>query len=269
MVAETKDESIAENNSQSTATESAPVEENVEQKTETSSDEKKVEEVKKIDDALNPDIEKEGSDTTVESDIDSDFDNIEEIDPSWKIDPSCWQKVADLSEVELKPAPKEGADGQPEKEKETKKAKKEEEVEEEDSGYSDLCVVRSEKDRDQEFREYIRELCRPQIVSFLTDRCAPKNSDVRLTCTVKGNNVQARWLKNGETLEKSKKVQTRSDGEIYILEITSITEREAGEYTAVFKNRAGEVETSSTIKVYDGKLHKPDHLDIALVKGNY
>jgi hypothetical protein len=260
---ETKDESNAENIPQSTSTETAPAVD--EKKPETIADEKK-DETKKIDDALNPNIEKDEDDTTIESDIDSDFDNIEEIDPSWGIDSSLWQKVQDLSTVELKPAPEKGPDGQPLEPK--KEKKKEEVVEEEDSGYSELVVIRSEKERDQEFREYIRELCRPQIVSYLPDRNAPKGSDVRLTCTVKGNNVQARWLKNGETLEKSQKVQTRTDGEIHILELTSISDREAGEYTAVFKNRAGEVETTSTVKVYDGKLHKPDHLDIAIIKGN-
>lgn len=204
----------------------------------------------------------EGSDTAIESDIDSDFDNIEEIDDSYKVDSSLWTKVDDLSTVDLKPAPKEG-----EGEKEEKKKKKEEEVEEEDSGYADFYHVRTQKECDQEFQEYIRELCRPQIISYLNNRCVAKGTDVRLTCTVKGNNVQARWTKDGVMLERSKNIQTRTDGEIYILEISNITEKLAGVYTCEFKNRAGQVETSSTIRLYDGKLHKPDHLDIALVKG--
>lgn len=212
--------------------------------------------------------EMEGSDTTIESDIDSDFDVMEEIDPSYAIDPALWQTVADINLVDLKPAPKpepEGEDGKP---KPAPEKKKKEEVveEEEDSGFSEI-VVRSEKDRDQEFQEYIRELCRPSIVSYLPDRVAAKGSDVRLTCTVKGNNVMVKWLKDGEALERKKNVQYRNDAEIHFLEISKITEKDAGEYTAVFKNRAGEVETSSHIKVYDGKLHKPDHIDIALVKG--
>lgn len=212
--------------------------------------------------------EMEGSDTTIESDIDSDFDVMEEIDPSYAIDSQLWQTVADINLVDLKPAAKpepEGEDGKPKPAE--KKKEKEVVEEEEDSGFSELVVVRSEKERDQEFQEYIFELCRPSIVSYLPDRVAPKGSDVRLTCTVKGNNVMVKWLKDGEPLERKKNVQYRSDAEIHILEITKITEKDAGEYTAVFKNRAGEVETASRIKVYDGKLHKPDHIDIALVKG--
>jgi Immunoglobulin I-set domain len=213
-------------------------------------------------------LEMAGSETTIESDIDSDFDVMEEIDPSWAIEATLWQKVADLSTVDLKPAAavvpvKEGE----EPAKAPEKKKKEEVVEEEeDSGFSEI-VIRSEKDRDQEFREYIFELCRPSIVSYLPDRVAAKGSDVRLTCTVKGNNVQVKWMKDEVPLERKANVQYRSDGEIHILEITKISDREAGEYTAVFKNRAGEVETSSRIKVFDGKLHKPEHVDVALVKG--
>lgn len=234
--------------------------------TTTESDEKK-----KESDAVEGEASKEekamdgeGSDTAIESD--SDFDNIEEVDPSYEIDPNLWQSVKNLDECDLKPpkaAPVEG-----EEEKEEKKKKKEEEAEtEEDSGYAEFYRIRSEKERDEEFQEYIRELCRPTIVSFLPDRVAAKGSNVRLTCSVKGNNIQTRWTKDDVLLERGKKATTKSDGEIHILEINDITEREAGVYTAYFKNRAGEVETSSRIKVFDGKLHKPDHIDIALVKG--
>lgn len=204
----------------------------------------------------------EGSDTAIESD--SDFDVMEEVDPSYSIEASLWKKVQDFDDCDFKPEKKENLDN-PDKEE---KPKKKEEVveEEEDSGFSEL-IIRSEKDRDLEFQEYIRELCRPNIISYLPDRVAPKGSSIRLTCTVKGNNIQTRWLKNGELMERAARIQTRSDGEIHTLEISDITVKDEGVYTAVFKNRAGEVETSSRIKVYDGKLHKPDHIDIALVKG--
>lgn len=209
-------------------------------------------------------VEMAGSETTIESDIDSDFDVIEEIDPSYAIESSLWKKVADFDECDLKPAKPEAPEGAA---MEEKKKKKEDEAEaEEDSGFSEI-VIRSEKEKDQEFQEYIRELCRPSIVSYLPDRVAAKGSNVRLTCTVQGNNIQTRWMRDDVLLERGKKIQTRSDGEIHSLEITGITEREAGVYTAYFKNRAGEVETSSRIKVYDGTLHKPEHIDIALVKG--
>ncbi|CRL00783.1 CLUMA_CG014037, isoform A [Clunio marinus] len=197
---------------------------------------------------------------------------MEEIDPSYEIDASLWMKVADINECDLKPAMKEvvGGGENPSVQQERKKAVKAEEKEdEEDSGFQELVSVRSEKERDQEFREYIRELCRPSIVSYLPDRIAPKGSNVRLTCTVQGNNIQSRWMKDDVILERTQRIQTRTDGEIHTLEISEINEKDAGVYTAVFKNRAGEVETSSRVKVYDGKLHEPDHIDIALVKDYY
>lgn len=209
--------------------------------------------------------ELEGSDTT--EDIESDFDVMEDIDPSYEIDSSLWKKVKDFDECDFKPEKKDAPEGEKAPEEKKPRKKEEEAGEEEDSGFSELVVVRSEKDRDQEFQEYIRELCRPSIVSYLPDRVAPKDSDVRLTCTVKGNNIQTRWMKDDVVLERGKNVQTKTDGEIHILEITKITAKNAGVYTACFKNRAGEVETSSRIKVFDGKLHKPDHIDIALVQG--
>lgn len=211
-------------------------------------------------------IEGEGSETEIESE--SEFDIMEEIDPSYEIDASLWKKVKDLDECDLKPEKADNPENNDKEEaKPRKKAEESAAADDEDSGYSELVVIRSEKERDQEFREYIRELCRPSIVSYLPDRVAPKGTDVRLTCTVKGNNIQTRWMKNDEVLERGQRIQTKTDGEIHSLEITQITEKDAGVYTAVFKNRAGEVETSSRVKVFDGKLHKPDHIDIALVKG--
>ena len=208
-----------------------------------------------------------GSDTS--EDIDSDFDNIEDVDPSYEIEPALWKTFESFDEVDFHPPKVEPKEGE-EPPKEERKAKKEEVVEvEEDSGFSELVVVRSEKERDQEFQEYIRELCRPQIISYLPDRVAAKGTTVRLTCTVKGNNIQTRWLKNEVAIERNPRIMTRTDGEIHTLEIKDITDKDAGEYTAIFKNRAGEVETSSNIRVFDGKLHKPDHIDIALVKGEY
>lgn len=210
-------------------------------------------------------VEADDDDTAVESE-DSDFDVMEEIDPSYSIDSTLWLKVKDFDACDLKPAKKENPEGDVTESKEKKVKKEDEAAEEEDSGFSEI-VIRSEKDRDQEFKEYIRELCRPSIVSYLPDRVAAKGTDIRLTCTVQGNNIQTKWMKNDATLERQARIQTRTDGEIHILEITKISEKDEGVYTAVFKNRAGEVETSSRIKVYDGKLHKPDHIDVALVKG--
>lgn len=229
-------------------------------------EEKAVDGAEKPSDSTDKAAEAEGSDTAVESDVDSDFDIMEEIDPSFAIDASLWKKVKDFDECDLKPEKKDNPENA---DKEEKKPKKKEEVveEEEDSGFHELVVIRSEKERDEEFREYIRELCRPSIVSYLPDRIAPLGSDVRLTCTVKGNNVQMKWMKDEVTLERGPRLQTRTDGEIHILEISKITAKDAGVYTANFKNRAGEVETSSRVRVFDGKLHKPDHIDIALVKG--
>ena len=205
----------------------------------------------------------EGLDTTICEEFDSDFDVIEDIDPSYEIDANLWKPIQSFDEVDLKPQKAEPKEGE-----EPKREKKEKEVEvKEDNEFADLYKIRTEKEKDQEFREYIRELCRPKIVSFLPDRAAAKGTSIRLTCTVEGNNITARWTKDDQPMEKSRNVITRSDGEIHTLEISEITSREAGVYTAYFKNRAGEVETSSRITVFDGSLHKPDHVDIALVKG--
>lgn len=236
--------------------ESAPV---TEQKPE-GADEKK-EEAPKNEESQAKVMDGEGSDTTVEE-IDSDFDNIEDIDPSYGIEANLWKPIKSFDEVDLKPPKAEPKEGE-----EPKKVKEEVAAVEVDSEYADFYKIRTEKEKDDDFQEYIRELRRPMIVSYLPDCVVPKGTNVRLTCTVQGNNIQTRWTKNDEPLERGKRVTTKSDGEIHIFEIPEITEREAGVYTAYFKNRAGEVETSTRIRVFDGALHKPDHLDIALVKG--
>lgn len=222
---------------------------------------------KKVDEteASKANMDGEGSDVGVEE-IDSDFDNIEEVDPSYEIDANLWKSIKSFDEVDLKPPKAEPKEGEPAPKEEKKKKEEEPEVAD-TSEIDEFYRIRTEKEKDDDFQEYIRELCRPQIISYLPDRVVAKGSTVRLTCTVKGNNIQTRWTKNDEPLERGKKVITKTDGEIHTLEIPDITVKEAGVYTAYFKNRAGEVETSSRIRVFDGALHKPDHLDIALVKG--
>lgn len=208
-------------------------------------------------------MEDEGFDTTIDEEFDSDFDNIEEIDPSYEIDSKLWKSIQSFDEVDLKAPKAEVPEGQ-----EVKKEKKDDAAEQkEDDGFGDLYYIRSEKEKDENFQEYIKELCRPKIVAYLPDRMAAKGTTIRLICSVEGNNIMTRWTKDDVLLERKKNVQTRSDGEIHTLEISDITAKDAGVYTAYFKNRAGEVETSSRIRVFDGSLHKPDHIDIALVKG--
>lgn len=237
--------------------ESAPV---TEQKTEVG-DEKKAED-SKIEDSQAKVMD--GEDDTTVDEIDSDFDNIEDIDPSYEIEANLWKPITSFDEVDLKPPRAEPKEGE-----EPKKKKEDEGAAEVDSEYADFYKIRTEKEKDDDFQEYIRELRRPMIVSYLPDCVVPKGTNVRLTCTVQGNNIQTRWTKNDEPLERGKRVTTKSDGEIHIFEIPEITEKENGVYTAYFKNRAGEVETSTRVRVFDGSLHKPDHLDIALVKGEH
>lgn len=219
--------------------------------------------------------EDEQSESEVESEMDSsDYDVIED-----EIDPSLWKKVRNFDDCDFKPEKKdpvkaEGAEGEeapaPVVKASRKKASSEDdednESEEKSSGGVQI-EIRSEKQRDTEFREYVSQLCRPHIISYLKDRIAAKGTAIRLTCTVEGNNVQAAWKKNGVNLDKSKNVQYKSDGQVHTLDLLKLTDRDAGEYTCIFKNRAGEVETIANVKVFDGKLHKPDHIDIALVKG--
>lgn len=240
--------------------ESAPV---TEQKTESGLGDEKKEEAPKNDESQAQVMDGDGTDTVEE--IDSDFDNIEDIDPSYGIEANLWKPIKSFDEVDLKPPKAEPKEG----EEPPKKKKEEEATTEVDAEYADFYKIRTEKEKDDDFQEYIKELRRPMIVSYLPDCVVPKGTNVRLTCTVQGNNIQTRWTKNDEPLERGKRVTTKSDGEIHIFEIPEITERENGVYTAYFKNRAGEVETSTRVRVFDGSLHKPDHLDIALVKGEH
>ena len=217
--------------------------------------------------------EEEESESEVESDMESsDYDAIED-----EIDPALWKKVKNFDDCDFKPEkkdPPKGEDGEEAPVAAVKAPRKKAESDEEDNesvvssgGYK--IEIKSEKERDNEFREYVRELCRPHIISYLQNRIAAKGTAIKMTCTVEGNNIQTRWTKNGVNLDKGKYVQYKSDGLVHTLELLKLTDRDAGEYACIFKNRAGEVETVASVKVFDGKLHKPDHIDIALVKGEF
>ena len=214
----------------------------------------------------------QSEESEAESDMDSsEYDVIED-----EIDPILWKKVRNFDDCDFKPEKKdpikaEGEEGE-EAPPPARAARKKVESDEEDnesvvSSGGVKIDIKSEKQRDTEFREYVSQLCRPHIISFLKDRIAAKGTAIRLTCTVEGNNVQASWKKNGVNLDKGKYVQYKSDGQVHTLDLLKLTDRDAGEYACTFKNRAGDVETIANVKVYDGKLHKPDHIDIALVKG--
>lgn len=108
----------------------------------------------------------------------------------------------------------------------------------------------TEKQRDQEWQR-LREANRlPIIHSFLSDRVAPENANVKLTLTVSGPDIQVKWFKGGEQLEKGPRAKMTVREGLLTLEIPNAIESDSGEYSCVVKNKNGDVATTCLVNVY-------------------
>lgn len=108
----------------------------------------------------------------------------------------------------------------------------------------------TEKQRDQEWQR-LREANRlPIIHSFLSDRVAPENANVKLTLTVSGPDIQVKWFKGGEQLEKGPRAKMTVREGLLTLEIPNAVISDSGEYSCVVKNKNGDVATTCLVNVY-------------------
>lgn len=108
----------------------------------------------------------------------------------------------------------------------------------------------TEKQRDQEWQR-LREANRlPIIHSFLSDRVAPENANVKLTLTVSGPDIQVKWFKGGEQLEKGPRAKMTVREGLLTLEIPNAMISDSGEYSCVVKNKNGDVATTCLVNVY-------------------
>ncbi|XP_052890695.1 muscle M-line assembly protein unc-89 [Anopheles moucheti] len=109
----------------------------------------------------------------------------------------------------------------------------------------------TEKEKDAEFQR-LRKASRPPLyLTKLTDRSAPTGSTIKLQCTVEGQEVTVRWMKNDQPIERSANLQTSAADGLYTLTIKGLKHSDAGVYTIYAKNRGGEIPSVARVRVYD------------------
>lgn len=109
----------------------------------------------------------------------------------------------------------------------------------------------TEKEYDAEWQREREARKGPLILSNLTARTVVEHTPIKLACTVDGNDLQVKWLKNGAVIAKAlSNKQTATDG-LLVLELLNPTKEDSGLYTCAIKNKSGEVTTSANVSVYE------------------
>lgn len=100
----------------------------------------------------------------------------------------------------------------------------------------------------QRAREYART---PHIHTNIRDLTIAEGHSVKLTCTASGPEMNIRWLKDGNHIEKGPRVRILVNEGILTLEIPRAMASDSGEYTCLITNQNGEASTSAIVTVYE------------------
>lgn len=92
------------------------------------------------------------------------------------------------------------------------------------------------------------------LTAHLTNRTVAARNRVKLQCCFSGPEPQLRWFKNGTPVVMSTKIKNGSRDGLGVLEFTSPSVEDSGEYTCTAKNAYSEVSTSCILNVYDTNL---------------
>lgn len=88
------------------------------------------------------------------------------------------------------------------------------------------------------------------FAAFLTDRCVPAGSRVKLSCYVEGPEPQIRWFKNDIPVVVGPKIKNLSRDGLGALEFSAASVDDSGVYKCVAKNATGEIFSTATLTVY-------------------
>lgn len=109
----------------------------------------------------------------------------------------------------------------------------------------------TERERFFEFQR-AREAARmPHLHSHIRDVTLSEGSSVKLTCTASGPEMNVRWLKDGNPVEKGPRIRILANEGILSLEIPRAMVSDSGEYTCSIKNQNGEANTSAIVTIYE------------------
>ena len=117
--------------------------------------------------------------------------------------------------------------------------------------YEDSKVESGSEDSSRQSEPRRRESNRmPTFIARLTNRLAPENSILKLTCAVSEHNVTVRWVKDEVILNNSEKYSIESNHGVLSLEIKNATAKDAGQFLCIVSNKHGEIETSANVQIF-------------------
>lgn len=91
----------------------------------------------------------------------------------------------------------------------------------------------------------------PRIHSHIRDVTISEGHNVKLTCTCSGPEMNIRWYKDGNPIEKGVRHRILMNEGIMTLEVLRAMASDSGEYCCLLKNQNGEAQTSAIVTVYE------------------
>lgn len=98
-----------------------------------------------------------------------------------------------------------------------------------------------------------------KFITKLSDQIVPTGSVLSLKCFVEGSYPQFAWFKEDMPIVHGRKyyLKAHKDGKVE-LDVRNINKDDAGVYSLICKNYAGEIETKAKVTVYENPLQKVD-----------
>lgn len=154
-----------------------------------------------------------------------------------------------------------------ERKKSVWKPAKEEEKPQPESPKNEQVKTVSEKEKDAEFQKQREATRPPAIETFLMDRTVREYENLKLTCNVSGPDINIRWYKNGNIVEKSNRIKMKVSDGLLVLEIPKAEISDSGEYSCLIRNKNGEVSTKCVAKVYKEVFDHPVAPQFTTIRG--
>lgn len=108
----------------------------------------------------------------------------------------------------------------------------------------------------------------PRIHNHIRDVTIEEGHGIKLTCTASGPELNIRWLKDGNHIEKGPRNRILVNEGILTFEIPRALPSDSGEYTCLLRNPNGDASTSAIVTVYEIIQELPQPPVIISVRGS-
>lgn len=165
-------------------------------------------------------------------------------------DPTLLRPKAKEEEEKPKavPAAAEGAESEAETEGKGKRRKgKAKKGDDEEEGVSSAAEISSDAGSISRKREKVIGI---HFASNVRDRVVAEGSKVKLSCFLEAKEPQVKWFKDGEQIQNTPQKRARYSEGLCLLEISSASEEDSGEYKCWARDETGEASTLCKLEVY-------------------